>query len=232
MSQKTRILLVDDEADIRSLLSYNLKIEGYDVVEATNGREAISMAETSSPDLIVLDIMMPVLDGFQACRILREHDSLSATPILMLTAKTGEGAHVEGLDVGADAYLAKPVSLPVLFSQIRALLRGRSRDKNQPPILKVRDIVVDRSRYVVVRNEGDDEEKLRLPRKEFDLLFYLATNPGRVFSRQEILDEVWGQDVFVVDRTVDVHVRKIREKLGDDYIETVKGVGYRFTEAQ
>ncbi len=230
MSIKKKILLVDDEPDIRALLSYNLKTEGYDVVEAQNGSEALTKAEATKPDLIILDIMMPVMDGIECCRRLRQHDQLASTLILMLTAKAGESAHVQGLDVGADAYLAKPVSLPVMFSQIRALLRTNSREKKTPPVLKLRNIVVDRSRYIVMRNQGEAEEKLRLPRKEFDLLFYLATHPGRVFSRQEILDEVWGQDVYVVDRTVDVHVRKIREKLGDDYIETVKGVGYRFAE--
>ncbi|NND72063.1 MAG: response regulator transcription factor [Rhodothermales bacterium] len=231
MPRKNKIiLLVEDEPDIRALLGYNLRNEGYGVLEAQNGAEAITIAEGHNPDLIVLDIMMPVMDGLECCRRLRDHQTLSSVPILMLTARTGESSHVRSLDVGADSYLPKPVSLPVLFAQVKALLRSSAKQPEIPPVLKPADLIVDRNKYIVSRTVAGTEEKMRLPRKEFDLLFYLAANPGRVFSRQELLDEVWGPDVYVVDRTVDVHVRKIREKLGESYIETVKGVGYRFAE--
>lgn len=225
---KARILVVDDEEDILDLITYNLEREGYQAETATDGVEALEKAEALEPDLIVLDIMMPRLDGLETCRRLRQHARLRTTPIMMLTARTEEEDMVRGLDVGADIYLSKPVSVPVLLSQIRALLRGASRQQTPPDLLRVHNLEINRDRYLVFQKVAGEIVELRLPRKEFELLHFLASNPGKVFSRHELLDQIWGQDVFVVDRTVDVHVRKIREKLGNEYVETVKGVGYRF----
>jgi two-component system alkaline phosphatase synthesis response regulator PhoP len=225
-----KVLVVDDEDDILDLLQYNLEQEGFEVVLARDGMEALSIAEEEQPDLIILDIMMPRMDGIEVCRRLRQDAQLRTIPILMLTALSGEEEHVEGLDVGADIYLSKPISIPVLVSQSKALLRGVRRYEEPPDLLRVHDLEVDRDRYLVFREHNDEREEMRFPRKEFELLYFLASHPGKVFTRQELLDHVWGRDVYVVDRTVDVHVRKIREKLGSEYIETVKGVGYKFME--
>lgn len=230
-NSKPSILIVDDEDDILDLIEYNFEREGYTVRTARDGVEALDQARRHRPDLIILDIMMPRMDGIETCRRIRSDAQLETVPVLMLTARTEEEHQVEGLDVGADIYLSKPVSIPVLLSQSRALLRGVDRSQTPPDRLQIHDLEINRDRYLVVRSRpsGDDQE-LRLPRKEFELLYYLACSPGRVFSREDLLDSVWGPDVYVVDRTVDVHVRKIREKLGSEYIETVKGVGYKFAE--
>lgn len=225
-----RILVVDDEDDILDLLDYNLRKEGYQVDLARDGIEALDKAQTDSPDVIILDVMMPRMDGIEFCRTIRNHAVLRSVPILMLTAKSEEEDHVAGLDVGADIYLTKPISLPVLISQTNALIRSRDRSENPPEKLSVHDLEIDRDRFRVFKIRNGDSEEFRLPRKEFELLYFLASKPGIVFSRAELLDTVWGTDVYVVDRTVDVHVRKIREKIGSDYIQTVKGVGYRFKE--
>lgn len=222
------ILIVDDEDDIIELLQYNLSKEGYETASATNGIEGIELARKIKPSLIILDIMMPGMDGIEVCKRLRQDAHLMHTPVLMLTARTEEEIQVQGLDVGADIYFSKPISIPVLFSQIRALLRGANRSDSKPQILTIHDLEVDRDRYLVYQTQAGGKQEIRLPRKEFELLYFIASHPGKVFSRQELLDQVWGHDVYVVDRTVDVHVRKIREKLGNDYIETVKGVGYKF----
>jgi two-component system, OmpR family, alkaline phosphatase synthesis response regulator PhoP len=224
-----KILIVDDEEDILDLIQYNLDREGYETVLARDGVEALEVAEDERPDLIILDIMMPRMDGIEACRRLRRNAFLRNTPVLMLTARTDEDDQVEGLDVGADIYLSKPVAIPVLLSQLRALLRGAQRHEEAPDLLTIHNLEINRDRYLVYQNEDGEPVEHRFPRKEFELLYFLASHPGRVFSRQELLDHVWGRDVYVVDRTVDVHIRKIREKLGSDYVETVKGVGYRFT---
>lgn len=225
------VLVVDDEDDLLSLLEYNLEQEGYNVFLARDGVEAIEETRQHEPDLIILDVMMPKMDGIEVCERLRKDAHLRTIPIIMLTARTEEEDKVEGLDVGADIYLGKPVSVSVVVSQTKALLRSARRHADPPDEIKVHNLRVDRDRYLVYQQNGEVEEKeLRLPRKEFELLYFLASNPGKVFSRQEILDEVWGPDVYVVDRTVDVHVRKIREKIGREYIETVKGVGYRMKE--
>jgi len=222
------VLVVDDEPDLIDLLSYNLEREGYTVLTARDGAEALALAVRSPPDLVILDVMMPVMDGLEMCRRLREHAGLRTLPVLMLTALEGPDDQVRGLDVGADAYLGKGAPLPVLLSQVRAMLRGASRAEDTPGTLRVHDLEINRERYLVFRDEGGERVSMRLPRKEFELIYVLASHPGKVFTRQEILDRVWGRDVYVVDRTVDVHIRKIREKLGEEYIETVKGVGYRF----
>ena len=224
------ILIVDDEEDLLSLLRYNLEKEGFDTVLARDGVEALDAARSEDPDLIILDIMMPRMDGIEVCRRLRQDAHLRTIPILMLTARTEEEDQVEGLDVGADIYLGKPVSISVIVSQSKALLRSARRYEEPPDQLVVHNLTVDRDRYLVFQETDDEKKEMRLPRKEFELLYFLASHPGKVFSRQEILDEVWGQDVYVVDRTVDVHIRKIREKIGSHFIETVKGVGYRFKD--
>jgi two-component system alkaline phosphatase synthesis response regulator PhoP len=226
MPEPPRILVVDDEDDILDLLRYNLEKEGFEVFQACDGVEAVLSASQHIPDLVILDVMMPRMDGLEACRRMRQQPALKSTPIVMLTARGEESDHVEGLDVGADIYLTKPISIPVLMSQVRASLRGSERASATPDVVRIHGLTIDRSRYVV--EQHGQAEPLHLPRKEFELLRYLASNPGRVFSRQQVLDEVWGTDVYVVDRTVDVHIRKIREKVGEDMIETVKGVGYRF----
>ena len=227
-SSPYRVLVVDDEEDIVELLRYNLEREGLVVMEARDGAEALTVARRENPDLVVLDVMMPRMDGLEACRKIREDPVLRRMPVLMLTARGEEEDHVRGLNVGADIYLAKPISIPVFLSQVKAMLRGTERFEELPDVVRAQGLEIDRLRYVVERD--GDAEPIRMPRKEFELLRFLAANAGRVFSRQELLDEVWGRDVYVVDRTVDVHVRKIREKIGDSLIETVKGVGYRFRE--
>ncbi|HEX9952941.1 MAG TPA: response regulator transcription factor [Rubricoccaceae bacterium] len=223
------ILIVDDEPDLVELVEYALAAEGFRVLTARDGAEGLAIAEAERPDLVVLDIMMPRLNGVELTERLRESSHLRLTPILMLTARTGEGDEIAGLEAGADDYLPKPVSTRRLISRIRALLRRSEReDEATTQLLRVHDLTIDRERYVVER--ADPAETFRLPRKEFELLYFLAAHPGRVFSREDLLDAVWGPDVYVVDRTVDVHVRKIREKVGMAYIETVKGVGYRLAE--
>lgn len=224
----SKILVVDDEEDILTLLQYNLERDGYETVLARDGHEALSKARQEKPDLIILDIMMPTMDGMEVCRRLRQDAHLRHIPIMMLTAKTEEKNQIEGLDKGADIYLGKEVSMPVLLSQTRALLRGVERSESPPDRLRIHNLEIDRARYLVFQEKNGERQEKRFPRKEFELLYFMASHPGRVFTRQELLDHVWGTDVYVVDRTVDVHVRKIRKKIGSEFIETVKGVGYKF----
>lgn len=227
-SDMPTVLIVDDEADILDLLSYNFRKEGYDVACADEGDAALEQARTVRPDVIVLDVMMPSMDGLEVCRRLRHDAHLHTTPILMLTARTEEEYRVEGLDVGADAYLEKPTSIPVVLSQVKALLRTAQRHTAPPDRLHVHDLRIDRDRFRVTKRTDTDDTDISFPRKEFELLYFLASHPGTVFSRDEILDAVWGPDVRVGARTIDVHVRKIRRRLGAEYIETIQGVGYRF----
>ncbi len=223
---KETILIVDDEADLLDIIEYNLQKEGYNVLKAENGQEGIRLARKHNPDLIILDIMMPKMDGIEVCRILKEDKVLRSRPVIFLTAKSDEKTEVEGLDLGADDFLMKPISTAKLVSRIRVVLRRTSDQEEASDILVAGDLEIDRSRYLVIRGQ----EEFQLPRKEFELLHFLATRKGKVLDRQTLLNEVWGNNIFVIDRTVDVHIRKIREKLGDHYIETVKGVGYRFKE--
>ena len=225
MSKQT-ILVVDDERDILDLIEYNLKIEGFNVLKAQNGQEGINKAKEGRPDLILLDIMMPKMDGLEAVEIMRGDKDLKKTPIIFLTAKSDERTEIECLNKGGDDYITKPISTIKLVSRIKAILRRFDSSEPAANKLEVHDLQIDKDRYIVL--QGDHEH--HLPRKEFELLFYLASRKGRVLDRQVLLSKVWGDKVYVVDRTVDVHVRKIREKLGDHYIETVKGVGYRFKE--
>lgn len=225
------VLIVDDEEDLLSLLEYNMQEEGFNTALARDGVEALNQARAHEPDLIILDVMMPRLDGIEVCRRVRKDAHLRTTPIMMLTARSEEDDQVAGLDVGADIYIGKPVSVSVVVSQAKALLRSAKRYDTPPNQLVVHSLTIDRDRYLVYQEqESGETEEMRLPRKEFELLYFLASHPGKVFSRQKILDNVWGPDVYVVDRTVDVHIRKIREKIGSALIETVKGVGYRFKE--
>lgn len=226
---KQTILVVDDEQDLLDLIEYNLKKEGYDVLKAENGEEGIKIAREHSPDLILLDIMMPKMDGMEAVEIIRNDEDLKAIPVIFLTARGDEKTEVEGLNKGGDDYITKPISTTKLISRIKAVMRRfhpQAEEEEEINRLDVHDLVIDKDRYIVTRGE----EEFQLPRKEFELLYYLASRRGKVRDRQTLLNKVWGDNVYVVDRTVDVHVRKIREKLGDHYIETVKGVGYRFKE--
>ena len=227
---KTKILLVDDERDIVEFLQYNLIQEGFDVVAAYDGFDAINKLK-EKPDLIILDIMMPKIDGFETCRRIRASHGFENTPIVFLTAKSGEVDEILRLELGASDYIQKPISPKKLVARVKSNLRKtEAENKNEPVIIKIGPLEIDRNKYVV----HIDGSEIILPRKEFEVLYYLANHPGRVFSRETLLKDIWGTDVFVVDRTVDVHIRKIREKLENyqNLIETVKGVGYRFKSVE
>lgn len=227
------ILIVDDEQDIVDLIGYNLTKEGYTVVSATNGTQAVELARTAHPDLVILDIMMPGMDGFEVCRALRQQPSTQGMAIMFLTAKAGEIDQILGLELGADDYIQKPISPRVLIARVKTILRrGSERIRTEtiaaPEILRIGALEVNRQNYTV---RIDNRESF-FPKKEFELLAFLAANRGKVFTREVLLRRIWGESVYVIDRTVDVHVSKIREKLGKygPFIETVKGVGYRFRE--
>lgn len=226
MADKQTILVVDDEQDLLDLIEYNLKKEGFEVLKAEDGEEGIEVAREHSPDLVLLDIMMPIMDGLEVVEVMRNDEELKRIPIIFLTARGDEKTEVEGLNKGGDDYITKPISTTKLISRIKAVLRRFEETEEPVNRLEVHDILIDKDRYIVTRGE----EEFQLPRKEFELLYYLASRKGKVMDRQTLLNQVWGDNIYVVDRTVDVHVRKIREKLGDEYIETVKGVGYRFKE--
>lgn len=226
MADKQTILVVDDEQDLLDLIEYNLKKEGFDVLKAEDGEEGIEVARKEKPSLVLLDIMMPKMDGLEVVEVMRDDKDLKRIPIIFLTARGDEKTEVEGLNKGGDDYITKPISTTKLISRIKAVLRRF--EENEEPVnrLEVHDIIIDKDRYIVTQGE----EEFHLPRKEFELLYFLASRKGKVMDRQTLLNHVWGDNIYVVDRTVDVHVRKIREKLGNEYIETVKGVGYRFKE--
>lgn len=226
-TQQATILLVDDEEDILEFLGYNLRKEGYKVLTAKNGRKALQLASEHHPALIVLDVMMPEMDGIETCRELRMNPANHNAVIIFLTARDEDYSHIAGFDAGADDYVAKPVRPRVLISRIKAhLKRNRVQTLPQATVTSFTagTLTIDRERYLVVQ----DGKEIILPRKEFELLATLAAKPNKVFSREEIFDRVWGNDVVVGDRTIDVHVRKLREKIGDTAIRTVKGVGYTF----
>lgn len=219
-----KVLVVDDEEPILELLKYNLEKQGYDVRTATDGQVAVDVAKKFHPDLVLLDIMMPKVDGVEACRQLRAMPELVNTYIVFLTARAEEYSEVAAFDVGADDYILKPIKPRALMSRISALFRRDSSKKNTSAQIKVGELVIDRTSYTV-KLKG---REINLPKKEFELLFFLAQNPNKVFSRDDLLQNIWGADVYVLSRTVDVHIRKVREKIGDDCIATVKGVGYKF----
>jgi len=222
---KYRILIVDDEKDILELLEYNLVKEGFAVMKAPDGEAALVIARTNVFDLILLDIMMPKLDGIETCRRLREIPDCKNTYIVFLTARAEEYSELAGFDAGADDYIAKPIKPRVLLSRIKAILR-RGLESTEPSKanLKVGELEIIRDEYVVYKNGVP----INLPRKEFELLYFLASKPGKVYPREVLLERIWGSDVLVVDRTIDVHIRKLREKLGENCIQTIKGVGYKF----
>ncbi|EKB48215.1 response regulator transcription factor [Cecembia lonarensis] len=221
---KVKVLVVDDEPDIVDLLTYNLKKEGYDVDSAEDGIKAVKVASKFLPDVILLDIMMPNQDGVETCRQIREIPELKNTFIIFLTARSEEYSEVAAFDVGADDYITKPIKPRALMSRIAALFRRESKKEQEFTQIKIKDLIIDRTSYTIDKSG----KTITLPKKEFELLYFLAKNPNMVFSRDDLLQNIWGADVFVLARTVDVHIRKVREKIGDDYITTVKGVGYKF----
>tara|TARA_R110002167_G_scaffold233264_10_gene438531 strand:- start:860 stop:1549 length:690 start_codon:yes stop_codon:yes gene_type:complete len=221
-----KILLVDDEPDILEIVSYNLTAEGYQVFTAKNGIEGVEKAKKKVPHLIILDVMMPEMDGIEACETIRNSPGLEHTIIAFLTARGEDYSQVAGFDAGADDYITKPIKPKVLVSKVKALLRRLKEDddKQQEDIVRVGNLVIDREEYKIVNNGTE----IVLPRKEFELLALLSSKPNKVFKREVILDRVWGNEVVVGGRTIDVHIRKLREKIGDDHFKTVKGVGYKF----
>ena len=222
---KQKILIVDDEPDILELIEYNLKKEGYQVFLAHNGQEAVTEAKRSLPDLIVLDIMMPKMDGIEACRIMRTMPEFKNTFMVFLTARSEEYSEIAGFNVGADDYIAKPIKPRALVSRINAILRRNAPAEDVTDNkLEIGDLVIDREAYLVFQKGV----KVVLAKKEFELLYLLASKPGKVYTREVILKNIWEDSVVVTNRTIDVHIRKVREKLGDDVISTVKGVGYKF----
>lgn len=226
MNSSIKILAVDDEPDILEFVKYNLKKEGYEVITANNGKEAIEMAQAHKPNLILLDIMMPELDGIEVCRRLREKENFQHTIIVFLTARNEDYSEIAGFDVGGDDYITKPIRVRVLVSRLKALLRRRNIEEvNQQ--LTFGELTIDLEKVVVFIQERE----INLAKKEFELLTLLTSRPGKVFTRDEIFNKIWGLDILVGDRTIDVHIRKIREKLGDHYIKTVKGIGYKFNDA-
>ncbi|MBQ1698591.1 MAG: response regulator transcription factor [Bacteroidales bacterium] len=229
-SNNYKILLVDDEADILEFLSYNLKKAGYNVLTASNGRDAIKIAKQYLPHLIILDVMMPEMDGIETCEEMRKQPALNSTVIAFLTARSEDYSQIAGFEAGADDYIAKPVKPKVLVSRVAALLKrfGKNEegDGSESSIIKHGNLVIDREKFMVINNG----EELNLPRKEFSLLLLLISKPEKVFTRDEIYTSIWGDTIVVGDRTIDVHIRKLREKIGEDYIKTVKGVGYKFVD--
>ena len=220
-----KILLVDDEPDILEIVGYNLSNEGYQVITAENGSEGVKKAKKELPQLIILDVMMPEMDGIEACEIIRKNPDLKNTIITFLTARGEDYSQVAGFDAGADDYITKPIKPKVLVSKVKALLR-RFKEEDLADTFKVGTLVINREEYKIT-SKG---KEIILPKKEFELLSLLASKPGKVFKRDEILDSVWGNEVVVGGRTIDVHIRKLREKLGDNSFKTVKGVGYKFVE--
>ncbi len=226
MIKKEKVLLVDDEPDIVELITYNLEREGYDVKSAYNGREAIEIAREFNPDLILLDVMMPEMDGIETCAEIREIEKLKNVMIAFLTARGEDYSQIAGFEAGADDYIAKPIKPRVLISRIQALLRRKGHVPEEQSVERAGSIMIDKDKYVVSK----DDVEISLPKKEFELLALLISKPGRVFTREAILNSIWGNDVVVGDRTIDVHIRKLREKIGSEIIKTVKGVGYKFED--
>lgn len=218
-----KILIADDELDALEFIGYNLKKEGYSLFTAVNGLQALDIAQAESPHLIILDVMMPELDGIQTCKELRLIPEFASTLIVFLTARSEEFTQVTALDMGADDYITKPIRPRLLVSKIKSLLR-RFSNENADKVIKIGEFEINAEQFILKKND----KVIELPRKEFNLLYLLASKPGKVFTREEILSKIWGSDVIVNDRTIDVHIRKLREKLGDDYIKTTKGIGYKF----
>jgi len=219
-----KILLVDDEPDILEIVGYNLTQEGYTIVTASNGREAVAKAKKELPQLIIMDVMMPEMDGMEACEAIRKIPELAQVIITFLTARSEDYSQVAGFEAGADDYITKPIKPKLLVSKVKALLRRLKDEEKNSETLNVGDIEINREEYKIINNGVE----IVLPRKEFELFYLLASKPGKVFKREEILDKVWGSEVIVGGRTIDVHIRKLREKIGEDFFVTIKGVGYKF----
>jgi two-component system, OmpR family, alkaline phosphatase synthesis response regulator PhoP len=221
-----KVLVVDDEEPILELLKYNLEKNGYEVKTAQDGAKAVDIAKKFIPDLVLLDIMMPKMDGVETCRQLRDLPELQKTFVVFLTARSEEYSEVAAFDIGADDYITKPIKPRALMSRISALFRRESKKSSPSNNITIGNLSIDRSSYTV----AIDGREINLPKKEFELLYFLAQSPNKVFSREDLLQNIWGTDVYVLARTVDVHIRKVREKIGEDYITTVKGVGYKFMQ--
>ncbi len=226
-----KILLVDDEPDILEFIGYNLGKEGYQVITASNGVEAIEMARLHLPQMIILDVMMPEMDGIETCEEIRKIPELSSVMIAFLTARGEDYSQIAGFDAGADDYITKPIKPKVLVSRVRAMLKRYNPEKleesnSKSQVVEAGNLRIDREKYLVIRNQ----QELNLPKKEFELLSLLVSRPEKVFTRDEIYQAIWGNDVIVGDRTIDVHIRKLREKIGEEHIQTIKGVGYKFLE--
>ena len=222
--KEIKILLVDDDLDILEIVGYNLSQEGYKIVTAVNGKEAVLKAKKELPQLIIMDVMMPEMDGMEACEAIRKIPELSNVIVTFLTARSEDYSQVAGFDVGADDYITKPIKPKLLVSKVKALLRRLKDEEPNSETLNVGDIEINREEYKIIK----DGIEIVLPRKEFELFYLLASKPGKVFKRDEILDKVWGSEVIVGGRTIDVHIRKLREKIGEDFFKTIKGVGYKF----
>lgn len=222
--KEIKILLVDDEQDILEIVGYNLAQEGYKIVTASNGKEAIAIAKKEHPHLIIMDVMMPEMDGMEACENIRKIPELKNTIITFLTARSEDYSQVAGFDAGADDYIPKPIKPKLLVSKVKALLRRLKEDVPSSENLNVGGIIINREEYKIIM----EDREIVLPRKEFELFYLLASKPGKVFKREEILDKVWGNEVIVGGRTIDVHIRKLREKIGEELFKTIKGVGYKF----
>jgi two-component system alkaline phosphatase synthesis response regulator PhoP len=220
-----KVLVIDDDADILELLIYNLEKEGYEVKSAANGLEGIETAKQFMPDLILMDIMMPIMDGIEAGKVIKNTEKLKHIHLLYLTARAEEYSEVAAFEVGADDYLTKPIKPRALLSRINAFFRKETQKSNEDGVLSIAGLIINKETYSVTKEDGS---VVVLPKKEFEILHYLATVPNKVQSRESLLQKIWGSDVFVVERTIDVHIRKVREKIGDQYIGTLKGVGYMF----
>ena len=226
MSKIPKILVVDDDPDIVEILRYNLSLGGYDVKSAFNGKEAIKKAKIFLPEIILLDVMMPEMDGIEACSLIKEIPSLVNTRIIFLSARSEDYTQLSAFDAGADDYISKPVKPKVLLKKIESIFKRINKNNEEINVIDLGEIKIDRNSYLVyIKNQ-----EISLPRKEFELFYLLASKPGKVFTRDEIMGKVWGSEVVVGDRTIDVHIRKLREKIGDLYFKTIKGIGYKFNQ--
>ena len=226
MSKIPKILVVDDDPDIVEILSYNLSLAGYQVKSASNGKECVKKAKLFLPEIILLDVMMPEMGGVEACSLLKEIPSLVNTRVIFLSARNEDYTQLSAFDAGADDYISKPVKPKILLKKIASIIKRINVNNNDQQIIILNDFVIDRNKFLITK----DNIEINLPKKEFELLFLLGSKPGRVFTRDDIMNKVWGSEIIVGDRTIDVHIRKLREKIGDLYFKTVKGVGYKFVQ--
>ena len=226
MQKIAKILVVDDDPDIVEILSYNLSLAGYEIKSAVNGKEAVKKAKSFIPEIILLDVMMPKMDGIEACSKIKELSSLSNTVVIFLSARNDDFTQIAAFDAGGDDYISKPVKPKILLKKINSILKRMSSNKTESDVIDLGGIIINRNTYSVIKGN----KELTIPRKEFELFYLLASKPGNVFTRDEIMTNVWGSEVIVGDRTIDVHIRKLRGKIGDSYFKTIKGVGYKFTQ--